>query len=80
MKPDKDMDLEAIHAEIDALPVTNKGTVRTFTRKQDMILRYAKNRGVPWADLVRWWQNRYGWGCASTLQRRWKQINDGGHE
>lgn len=74
MKRTDSMDITAIQAELDALPTTNKGTTRTFTPEQDDALRYARARTTPWADLSSWWKSRYGWGCTSTLQRRWNEI------
>lgn len=76
MKPTEAVDMEAIYAEIDALPTISKGRKQHFTEAQDKAIERARERGVTWLELVRYFQKRWGFGSESTLRRHWREIGE----
>ena len=75
-----DAEARAIQAELDALggPPVRRGRKAVFTSEQDGALLYARQNHVPWDRLEKWWKKKYGWGCDSTLKRRFDEL--GGDE
>jgi len=73
-----DVDELDIMAEIDAMRPTKSSYKRSFTPEQDAALWAARRpegkTPVRWADLLDWWEKRWGNINVDTMRRRLREL------